>query len=208
MLLKKPRTKSYRSTKVKLPGGRVTIHYKKKSPSSPKDPYTHERLHGVPRLTSNELKKLPKSKRRPNRPYGGVLSSASLKNLIFEKYITKSFPLEVGRLIVKTAGRDSGRIGVIIDILDNKTVLIDGQVRRRKCNISHIETLDNKIEIKPKVTTDSIIKELKSLNIDVKKTKPKSKRERLKSIKKQKKEEQPKTKKPNKKGNIKKSARQ
>ncbi|MEK6934469.1 MAG: 50S ribosomal protein L14e [Nanoarchaeota archaeon] len=86
--------------------------------------------------------------------------------------------MEVGRLIVKTAGRDSGKIGVIIDIIDKNHVLIDGQVRRKKCNIQHIEILDQKIKIKQKATTDNVIKELKELKIDARKTKSKPKKER------------------------------
>jgi ribosomal protein L14E/L6E/L27E len=40
--------------------------------------------------------------------------------------------IEIGRLVVKLAGRDAGLKGVIIEILANNYVLIDVQVRRRK----------------------------------------------------------------------------
>jgi len=102
----------------------------------------------------------------------------------------EAHPLEIGRLVVKTAGRDAGKIGVIIEKIDNKTVLIDGQVRRRKCNISHLESLDKKIKIKIKATIDAITKEFKTLNIEVKKTKAKPKKERPKRIRKVKEKKQ------------------
>ena len=59
--------------------------------------------------------------------------------------------IEVGRLIVKIAGRDAGLKGVIVEILDDNNVLIDGQVRRRKCNILHVEPLDKVVKIHKKV---------------------------------------------------------
>ena len=96
----------------------------------------------------------------------------------------KGHTIEIGRLIIKTAGRDAGKIGVVVDILDDKTVLIDGHVRRRKCNVSHLETLDKTIKIKPNATTDAIVKELKSVDIEVKKRKPKERKERLKKVRK------------------------
>ena len=43
----------------------------------------------------------------------------------------------IGRVCVKLAGRDAGQKCVIVEILDEKTVLIDGMTRRRKCNKLH-----------------------------------------------------------------------
>jgi len=111
--------------------------------------------------------------------------------------------IEVGRLVVKTNGRDAGKIGVIVEKIDNTYVLIDGQVRRRKCNIAHIELLAKKISIKPKATTDTIKKELKKLGIEVKTTKPKTPKERQKKQRKVKKKE-PKKAKTEKKIKVKK----
>lgn len=191
-MLKLPRSRSLRRIKTKLPGGRLTIHYKKRRPSHAIDPYTKEVLHGVPSLVPSKLKKLPKSKRRPNRPFGGVLSPSSLRKKIIEinKASIKNHPIELGRLIIKTSGRDAGRIGVIIEIKDNNTVLIDGQVRRRNCNIAHLETLDQKIKLKSKATVDTIIKEFKALKIEIKKTKPKPKKERLRKVRRTKEKKQ------------------
>jgi len=55
--------------------------------------------------------------------------------------------IEVGRICVKIAGREAGRKCVIVDIIDENYVLITGPkqltgVKRRRCNINHIEPLD------------------------------------------------------------------
>ena len=73
--------------------------------------------------------------------------------------------IEIGRLAVKTAGRDAGSKCVIVDILDDKFVLIDGETRRRKCNILHIEMLNQKIEIKKNASHDEVSKAMKELPI-------------------------------------------
>ena len=58
--------------------------------------------------------------------------------------------MSIGRLCLKTAGRDAGNIAVIIDTLDNNFVVIDGYVRRKRCNIKHLEPLDQilKVEVR------------------------------------------------------------
>ena len=55
---------------------------------------------------------------------------------------------EVGRICVKLAGRDAGRKCVIVEELDNHYVLVDGDVRRKKVNICHLEPLEEMLDIK------------------------------------------------------------
>ena len=81
--------------------------------------------------------------------------------------------IEIGRMCMKIAGRDAGKIGVIIDILDNNLILLDGQTRRRKCNIHHIEMLPGKLDIEKNAPTEKVIVALKAKDIEVKTTKPK-----------------------------------
>lgn len=83
--------------------------------------------------------------------------------------------IEIGRLCVKTAGRDAGKKCLIIDILDGNYVLIDGETRRRKCNIMHIEPLSQKIEIKKNASHDEVAKVLKEIGLEARQTKPKKK---------------------------------
>ena len=73
--------------------------------------------------------------------------------------------IEIGRVIVKLAGRDAGRKGLIIDILDDKLVLIDGETRRRKCNILHLEPLAQVVTVKKNASHEEISKTLKKNRI-------------------------------------------
>ena len=94
--------------------------------------------------------------------------------------------IEVGRICMKIAGRDGGRECVIVDILDDNYVLIDGNVRRRKCNIFHLESTPNKIDIKKGASHEEVKKEFSKLKINVWETKPKERKERPRKIRKKK----------------------
>lgn len=104
--------------------------------------------------------------------------------------------IEIGRLVIKIAGRDAGCKAVIIDILDSKFVLIDGETRRRKCNVLHIEPLNQKVEIKKNASHDEVAKALKELGMEARATKPKPKTQ--KPLKKRKTPEQLRTQKEEK----------
>lgn len=86
--------------------------------------------------------------------------------------------IEIGRLVVKTAGRDAGKKAVVIDVLDGKYVLIDGETRRRKCNILHIEPLNQVVKVEKNTSHDEVAKVLKEIGIEVITTKPKPKAEK------------------------------
>lgn len=68
--------------------------------------------------------------------------------------------LEVGRICVKTTGRDAMQYGVIVEKIDDNYVLLDGQVRRRKVNIQHIEPLMKTVDIKKGADTKTVVKAL------------------------------------------------
>ena len=56
---------------------------------------------------------------------------------------------DIGRVCVKTMGREAGKHCVIVDIIDKNYLLIDGlAVRRRRTNYKHVEPLAETIEIK------------------------------------------------------------
>ena len=69
--------------------------------------------------------------------------------------------IEIGRVCVKIAGRDAGKKGIIIDVLDDKFVLLDGETRRRKVNILHIEPLDQVAEIKKDASHEEVARYLR-----------------------------------------------
>ena len=71
--------------------------------------------------------------------------------------------LEPGRIVLKIAGREAGKYAVIIDTANDGFVTITGPktvtgVKRRKCNIDHIEPTEHKFEIKEKADDASIEK--------------------------------------------------
>lgn len=75
--------------------------------------------------------------------------------------------VEVGRICVKLAGREAGRKCVIVDIIDKNFVLITGPknitgVRRRRTNISHVEPLSEKVNIKRGASDEEVIEALKA----------------------------------------------
>lgn len=86
--------------------------------------------------------------------------------------------IEIGRLCVKIAGRDAGKKALITDILDDKYVLIDGETRRRKCNILHLEPLSQVLKIEKNASHEEVAKALKEIGIEARETKPKQKTER------------------------------
>ncbi len=78
--------------------------------------------------------------------------------------------IEVGRICVKLRGREAGRKCVIVDIIDENFVLITGPkqltgVKRRRCNIDHLEPLDKKIEISKGASDEEVLKALESAGL-------------------------------------------
>lgn len=55
--------------------------------------------------------------------------------------------MEIGQVCVKIAGRDAGKKCVVVDVLGRHLVLIDGETRRRKCNVAHLEPLGESVKI-------------------------------------------------------------
>jgi len=76
------RTRSKKRVKVKLPGGRTTIHYKREKANPARCGRCGQILHGIPRCHPAELRKLPANQRRIERMYGGNLCHNCLKELL------------------------------------------------------------------------------------------------------------------------------
>jgi len=71
--------------KRRIPSGRIIIKEKRKRVSVAKCANCGKILHGVPRLQASKMKKLAKSKKRPNRPYAGYLCSRCVRELFRER---------------------------------------------------------------------------------------------------------------------------
>lgn len=94
--------------------------------------------------------------------------------------------MDIGRVVMKIAGRDSGKIGIVVDVLDNTYVLLDGEVRRRKCNIGHLEPLARNVDITKNASHADVLKAL-GIKEEKKKTakkKDKTARPRMANVKK------------------------
>jgi large subunit ribosomal protein L14e len=57
--------------------------------------------------------------------------------------------IEVGRVCIKTAGREAGQKCVIVEIIDEKFVEVVGcSLKNRRCNIKHLEPTTQSLELK------------------------------------------------------------
>ena len=108
--------------------------------------------------------------------------------------------IEIGRLCMKLAGRDAGKLCVVVDVLENNYVLIDGETRRRKCNINHVEPMKTVLKIKKNASHEDIVKEFKALEIEIpeKKSKKPTQRQKKQKVVKKKETEKPSKKKEEK----------
>ena len=69
--------------------------------------------------------------------------------------------VDIGRVCKKLTGREAGRYCVIIDSVDDTFLMVTGPrnitgVKRRKCNILHIEPTNDTLEIS-KGASDEIV---------------------------------------------------
>lgn len=79
------RSSSARKVYRRTPGGRTVIHYRRKKVDWAKCANCGSILNGVPRLRPSEMRKLSKSERRPNRPYGGYLCPRCLRREVIRR---------------------------------------------------------------------------------------------------------------------------
>ena len=85
---------------------------------------------------------------------------------------------EIGRLCLKIAGRDAGRKCVVVDILDNTFVIVDGDVRRKRVNLKHLEPLNEMLKLKEGASHEEVKKAFEKLGLSVWTTNPKKVGER------------------------------
>lgn len=93
--------------------------------------------------------------------------------------------IEIGRVCVKIAGRDAGNYCAIVEVLDKNYVMIDGNVRRKKCNVRHLEPLDKLLKIKAKALTEDVLEAMKKEGLEVKEKKKATKTKKEKPAKKE-----------------------
>lgn len=77
---------------------------------------------------------------------------------------------EIGRIAVKTAGREASRKCVIVSVIDKNFVLVTGPktltgVRRRKVNVSHLAFTPHKINIEDNASDELVLKKLEEAGL-------------------------------------------
>lgn len=72
------KSRSLRRVYVKATSS-TKVHYRKRKPNMKKCASCGKILHGIPNLIQSKFKNLPKTKKRPQRPYGGVLCSSCMR---------------------------------------------------------------------------------------------------------------------------------
>ncbi len=78
--------------------------------------------------------------------------------------------IEVGRVCIKTAGREAGKKCVVVKIIDKNFVEITGPkdltgIRRRRVNVKHLLPLPLKIDIPEDAEDSEVLEALKSTNL-------------------------------------------
>lgn len=81
----KYKSRSNRRVYTRTPGGRTVIHYTRRKPKKPTCSMTGEVLKGVPRERPVKMMNMAKTKKRPQRPFGGVLSSKAARIVLKKK---------------------------------------------------------------------------------------------------------------------------
>ena len=74
---------------------------------------------------------------------------------------------DIGTVCVKLAGRDAGKRCVIVDTIDDSFVIIDGQTRRRKCNVLHLQPTKQKLSISKGADSSAVKSAFKEVGVEV-----------------------------------------
>ena len=73
------RSRTLRRVSKRTPGSKTVLHYLKRKPSKAKCSKCGKLLPGVPRERPYKMARMAKTKKRPERPYGGALCSACMR---------------------------------------------------------------------------------------------------------------------------------
>ncbi|MFP3143520.1 MAG: 50S ribosomal protein L14e [Caldisphaera sp.] len=78
--------------------------------------------------------------------------------------------IEIGRICIKSVGKESGRKCVVVDIIDQNFVLVTGPksvsgIKRRRVNIKHLIPLDKLINIQKGANDEEVLAQLKNSNL-------------------------------------------
>ncbi len=74
--------------------------------------------------------------------------------------------MNTGTVVIKTVGREAGKIAVVVKKVDDNFVLVTGPklltgVKRRKVNLIHIEPTQHRLEIKDDASDEEVVEAFK-----------------------------------------------
>ncbi len=81
----KQKSRTFRRISKKTPGGKLVTHYERRKPAKAICTMCGNVLKGVIQAIPSKVKAESKTKRRPERPFGGVLCSACTRNVLKQK---------------------------------------------------------------------------------------------------------------------------
>ena len=81
------RSRNTRKVHRKVPGNATHLHHKKRKPRNARCGNCGAELKGMPREFPMRMRSMPKTKKRPQRPFGGVLCTKCMRMKIVDKYI-------------------------------------------------------------------------------------------------------------------------
>ena len=78
--------------------------------------------------------------------------------------------LNIGQVCMKVAGREGGHVCTVIKPVDKTFVMVTGPklvtgIKRRRCNIEHLEPTEIKLDIKEDASDEEIIEAYKKSNV-------------------------------------------
>lgn len=73
--------------------------------------------------------------------------------------------LNSGRVCVKTAGREAGSVCVVLERVNDFQVVIEGMVKKRKCNVKHLEPLPKTVKVTKSSSKKEVLDSLTSLGL-------------------------------------------
>ncbi len=78
--------------------------------------------------------------------------------------------LDIGRVCIKTAGREAGKYCVVLKKIDDSFVFITGPkvltgIKRRRCNVEHLEPTEHTLKIKADASEQEVINAYKETNL-------------------------------------------
>jgi large subunit ribosomal protein L34e len=79
------KSRTFRRVKRKTPGGKVVLHHVLRKPKKAHCGSCGDVLKGVARERPIKMQNMPKTMKRPERPFGGVLCSKCLRQQIKDK---------------------------------------------------------------------------------------------------------------------------